>query len=60
MRRLIVFLVGVIFVGGFSFLTLRMLSNQALTAGSIVRAALSLLLLLLIVVGIVGALRNPH
>jgi hypothetical protein len=59
MRRLFVFVVGVMFVGGLSFLTLRMLANQGITAVSIVRAAVSLLLLALIVVGIVGALRNP-
>ncbi len=60
MRRLAVLLVGVVFVAGFGFLTLSVVVSEGLTIVSVVSAAVSLLVLALIVLGIVGALRDPH
>jgi hypothetical protein len=59
MRRLAVLLVGVVFVAGFGFLTLSVVVSEGLTVTSVVSAAVSLLVLALIVVGVVGALRDP-
>jgi hypothetical protein len=59
MRRLAVLLVGVVFVAGFGFLTLSVVVSEGLTIVSVVSAAVSLLVLALIVVGVVGALRDP-
>ena len=59
MRRLAVLLVGVAFVAGFGFLTLSVVVSEGLTIVSVVSAAVSLLVLALVVVGIVGALRDP-
>jgi hypothetical protein len=55
MTRLLVLAATVVFVGGFAFLTLSALSQQGFTLAS----AISILVLLLLAVGIVGALRNP-
>lgn len=59
MRRLAVLLVGVVFVAGFGFLTLSVVVSEGLTVTSVLWAAVSLLVLALIVVGVVGALRDP-
>jgi hypothetical protein len=55
MTRLLVLAATVVFVGGFAFLTLSALSQQGFTLAS----AISIFVLLLLAVGIVGALRNP-
>ena len=60
MRRLLILLVGVVFVAGFGFLTLTVVQREGLTVGGVASGAVSLLVLALIVVGIVGALRDPH
>jgi hypothetical protein len=59
MRRLGILLVGIVSVGGFGFLTLAMIERAGFTVGGVAFGALSLLVLALIVVGIVGALRDP-
>lgn len=56
MRRLIVLTVALIFIAGFAFLTFSAIVSQGgVTPASI----LSLFILVLLGVGIVGALRNP-
>lgn len=60
MRRLLILIVGVAFVAGFGFLTLTVIQRVGLTVGGVGAAAISLLVLALIVVGIVGALRDPR
>ena len=55
MTRLLVLGVTVVFVGGFAFLTLSAVSHQGFTLAS----AISIFVLLLLAIGIVGALRNP-
>ncbi len=55
MRRIGVLVVALIFIAGFAFLTLAAIVNQGFTVASL----LSLLILILLSVGIVGALRNP-
>jgi hypothetical protein len=55
MTRLLVLAATVVFVGGFAFLTLSALSQQGFTLAS----AISIFVLLLLAIGIVGALRNP-
>lgn len=60
MRRLAVLLVGVAFVAGFGFLTASVVASEGLTIVSAVSAAVSLLVLALVILGVVGALRDPH
>jgi hypothetical protein len=55
MTRLLVLAATVVFVGGFAFLTLSALSQQGFTLAS----AVSIFVLVLLAIGIVGALRNP-
>jgi hypothetical protein len=55
MTRLLVLAATVVFVGGFAFLTLSALSQQGFTLAS----GISIFVLVLLAVGIVGALRNP-
>jgi len=53
--RLLVLGAALVFIAGFAFLTFAQVSEQGLTAGSLISA----FILLLLLVGIVGALRNP-
>ena len=53
--RLVVLTVALMFIAGFAFLTVAAVIEQGLT----VAALLSAFILLLLGVGIVGALRNP-
>jgi len=55
MRRTAVLAAVLVFIAGFAFLTLASIVEQGLT----VAAVLSILILVLLSVGIVGALRNP-
>jgi hypothetical protein len=55
MRRRLVLAVALVFIAGFAFLTSTAIHEQGLTPASL----LSILILLLLAVGIVGALRNP-
>jgi hypothetical protein len=55
MTRLLVLAATAIFVGGFAFLTLSALSQQGFTLAS----GISIFVLVLLAVGIVGALLNP-
>jgi hypothetical protein len=55
MTRLAVLAATVVFVGGFAFLTLSALSQRGFTLAS----AISIFVLVLLAIGIVGALRNP-
>ena len=55
MTRLLVLAAALVFIAGFAFLTFAQVTEQGLTAGSIISA----FILLLLLVGIVGALRNP-
>lgn len=55
MRRVLVLGVALVFIAGFAFLTFVAISEQGFTLGSL----LSVLILLLLTVGIIGALRNP-
>jgi hypothetical protein len=55
MRRTAVLAAVLVFIAGFAFLTLASIVEQGLT----VAAVLSILILVLITIGIVGALRNP-
>ncbi len=55
MRRIGVLVVALIFIAGFAFLTLAAVIDQGFTLASL----LSILILILLAVGIVGALRNP-
>jgi hypothetical protein len=59
MRRLLIMLVGVVFVGGFGFLTLTVVERAGFSIAGVAAAAVSLFVIALIVVGIVGALRDP-
>jgi hypothetical protein len=56
MTRIIVLSVVLLFVIGFAFLTLTVISNQG---GLTFASLLSLLIVVLLGVGVVGALRNP-
>ncbi|HEY4917394.1 MAG TPA: hypothetical protein VIH92_10815 [Solirubrobacteraceae bacterium] len=56
MTRIIVLGVVLLFVIGFAFLTLTVISNQG---GLTFASLLSLLIVVLLGVGVVGALRNP-
>ena len=55
MRRTAVLAAVLVFIAGFAFLTLASIVEQGLT----VAAVLSILILMLITIGVVGALRNP-
>jgi hypothetical protein len=55
MSRLIVLGVALVFIAGFAFLTLSAIAKQGVTLGSLA----SVVVLVLLSVGIVGALRNP-
>jgi len=55
MRRLLVLSVALVFIAGFAFLTFRAVAEQGFTLASL----LSVFILVLLGVGIVGALRNP-
>jgi hypothetical protein len=55
MTRLLVLAAALVFIAGFAFLTVRATSEQGLTAAGV----LSIFVLLLLAVGIIGALRNP-
>jgi hypothetical protein len=55
MRRTAVLGAVLVFIAGFAFLTLASIVEQGLT----VAAVLSILILVLITIGVVGALRNP-
>jgi hypothetical protein len=54
--RLVVLLAVLVFIGGFAFLTLSVIVKQG---GITVLSLLSVLIVVLLAVGIVGALRNP-
>jgi hypothetical protein len=55
MTRLAVLAVALLFIAGFAFLTFAAVVEGGFTLGSLV----SVLILVLLAVGIVGALRNP-
>lgn len=55
MRRLVVLGLALVFICGLGFLTFAAVVEQGFTLASLV----SLVILLLLAVGIVGALRNP-
>lgn len=55
MTRLLVLAVSLVFITGFTFLTLDTLSKEGFTLAS----AISIFVLVLLTVGIVGALFNP-
>lgn len=55
MRRVLVLGAALVFIAGFAFLTFVAVTEQGFTLASL----LSVLILLLLAVGIVGALRNP-
>jgi hypothetical protein len=55
MTRLIVLLVALLFITGFAYLALVGVAEQGLNAAGVI----SILIVILLGVGIVGALRNP-
>jgi hypothetical protein len=55
MTRLVVLALALVFIAGFAFLTLSAASKQGFTLAS----AVSIFVLVLLAVGIVGALLNP-
>jgi hypothetical protein len=55
MRRILVLGAALVFIAGFGFLTFSAIVEQGFTIASL----LSILILLLLAIGIVGALRNP-
>jgi hypothetical protein len=55
MRRLLVLAVALLFITGFAFLTLSAISQQGFTLASVI----SIFVLILLAVGVVGALFNP-
>jgi quinol-cytochrome oxidoreductase complex cytochrome b subunit len=55
MRRIIVLGAVLVFIAGFAFLTVAAAIDQGFTVASLI----SILILVLLAVGIVGALRNP-
>jgi hypothetical protein len=55
MRRLLVLCLALVFIAGFAFLTVTAVIEQGFTLASL----LSVFILVLLGVGIVGALRNP-
>jgi hypothetical protein len=50
-----VLLAAVVFIAGFAFLTVAAIANQGFTVAS----ALSIIIVVLLAVGVVGALRDP-
>jgi hypothetical protein len=55
MTRLLVLVAALVFIGGFAVLTVAMIKSNGLDAGGVI----SIFVLLLLTIGIVGALRNP-
>ncbi|HEY2217647.1 MAG TPA: hypothetical protein VGH21_09125 [Solirubrobacteraceae bacterium] len=55
MRRVLVLATVLVFIAGFAFLTFAAIVEQGFTIASL----LSILILILLAIGIVGALRNP-
>jgi hypothetical protein len=55
MTRLIVLAIALMFIAGFAFLTVAAVIEQGLTVASLISA----FILVLLGIGIVGALRNP-
>ena len=55
MARILVVFAALVFIAGFGFLTYRALSEQGVTALGLV----SVFIVVLLAVGIIGALRNP-
>lgn len=55
MRRMAVLTLALVFIAGFAFLTYRALAEQGVTVAGL----LSVFILLLLGIGIIGALRNP-
>ncbi len=55
MRRRAVLTLALVFIAGFAFLTYRALAEQGVTVAGL----LSVFILLLLGIGIIGALRNP-
>ena len=55
MTRLLVLAVALVFIAGFAFLTFSAVVEQGFTLASL----LSVFILVLLSIGIVGALRNP-
>jgi quinol-cytochrome oxidoreductase complex cytochrome b subunit len=54
-RRQVALAAALVFIAGFSFLTVAAAIEQGVTAATV----LSIFILLLLTIGIVGALRNP-
>jgi hypothetical protein len=55
MTRLFVLISALVFIGGFGYLTFRVLAEQGVTVLGVV----SVFVVILLAVGIVGALRHP-
>jgi len=55
MSRIVVLLVALLFIVGFAGLTIASIAEQGLTAAGV----LSILILVMLSVGIIGAMRNP-
>ncbi len=55
MSRLATLLLALLFIVGFAFLTIRAFAEQGVTLAGL----LSVFILVLLAVGIIGALRNP-
>jgi hypothetical protein len=55
MRRLAVLVLALVFIVGFAGLTIASISEQGLTAAGVI----AILILVLLAVGIIGAMRNP-
>jgi hypothetical protein len=55
MTRLIALLLALLFIAGFAFLTFRAVAEQGVTVAGL----LSIFILVLLAIGIIGALRNP-
>jgi hypothetical protein len=55
MTRILVLAAALVFIAGFAFLTYRAFAEQGVTALGLV----SVFILIVLAVGIVGALRNP-
>jgi hypothetical protein len=53
--RLLVLCTALIFIAGFAFLTFRAIAEQGVTVAGL----LSVFILVMLAVGIIGALRNP-
>ena len=56
MRRVVVLGAALVFIAGFAFLTFRAMAEQGVTVAGL----LSVFILVLLAVGIIGALRNPR